>query len=189
MKLSQSGITQKRQSVQRINHSNFKFKCNFNRLWDTPANDKPENDMKTDPEPAEHPNTTVFDLLGDKWTLVILRDLLFEGKTTFTEFKASPEKIASNILTSRLKSLDSEGFVIKTGSASNKVKYWYSLTDKAIDLLPVFIALFQWSEKHVPSPVSISTNYQKLSKPGADIAAYARELRKKRDADLGMKIK
>jgi len=145
--------------------------------------------MNNDPEQAEQSSTTVYDLLGDKWTLVILRDLLFEGKTTFTEFKASPEKIASNILTSRLKSLDSEGFVIKTGSASNKVKYQYSLTDKAIELLPVFISLLQWSEKHLPGTVSTSTTYQKLSEPGADIATYARELKKKRDVDLGMKLK
>lgn len=143
--------------------------------------------MKTDPAQAEQLNTTVFDLLGDKWTLVILRDLLFENKTTFSEFKASPEKIASNILTSRLKALDTEGFVIKTGSASNKVKYQYSLTDKAIDLLPVFITLFQWSEKYLPSQIITSPNYQKLSQTGSDIAAYAHELKKKRDGDLGLK--
>jgi DNA-binding HxlR family transcriptional regulator len=88
--------------------------------------------MKVDQDQAVWSVSVALDVLGDKWTLLILRDMLFEGKSSFTEFKASREKIASNILTARLKMLDLKGFVIKTATADNKVKYRYSLTDKAI---------------------------------------------------------
>lgn len=143
--------------------------------------------MKADPKPTDSSSNSVFDLLGDKWTLVILRDLLFEGKHTFTEFKASAEKIASNILTSRLKMLDAEGFVIKTASTSNKVKYQYSLTDKAIDLLPVFLALFSWAEKHSEEDAYENAAYQQLKgSDQASIKTFIRKLRKRRDTELGI---
>ena len=142
--------------------------------------------MKADVIQANVPKSSALDILGDKWTLVILRDLLFEGKSTFTEFKNSPEKIASNILTSRLKLLDAEGFVIKTGSADNKVKYKYSPTDKTIDLLPFFIALINWAEEHgediLADPASFAN---KLSDLGS-IAAYASYLKRRRDIELGI---
>jgi DNA-binding HxlR family transcriptional regulator len=128
-----------------------------------------------------------LDLLGDKWTLLILRDMLFESKSTFTEFRQSKEGIASNILTARLAKLDAAGFVIKTSSTANKVKYQYSLTDKAIDLLPTFVTLFAWAEKHnegfhYPNPV-----YQHL-KDGrlSAIHKYAQELKGRRDHLLGI---
>lgn len=142
--------------------------------------------MKVDPTTPDSSIAFTLDILGDKWTLLILRDMLFEGKSTFTEFKASAEKIASNILTSRLKTLDAEGFVIKTASAANKVKYRYSLTDKAIDLLPIFVELFFWAEKHTIGPHYSNPAYQRLkANDSATIAAYAKEIKKHRVAELG----
>jgi DNA-binding HxlR family transcriptional regulator len=128
-----------------------------------------------------------LDLLGDKWTLLILRDMLFESKSTFTEFRQSKEGIASNILTARLAKLDAAGFVIKTSSTANKVKYQYSLTDKAIELLPTFLTLFAWAEKHGESFHYPNPAYQEL-KDGtiASINQYAHELRRRRDHLLGL---
>lgn len=127
-----------------------------------------------------------LDIFGDKWTLLILRDMLFEGKSSFSEFKASEEKIASNILTDRLKTLDAEGFLIKTASAANKAKYLYSLTDKAIDLLPVFVELFAWGEKHRANPQTCNPVYQRLkANDSATLAEYSQELKQQRDAILG----
>jgi DNA-binding HxlR family transcriptional regulator len=127
-----------------------------------------------------------LDIFGDKWTLLILRDMLFKGKSSFSEFKASEEKIASNILTDRLKALDAEGFLIKTASAANKAKYLYSLTDKAIDLLPVFIELFAWSDKYKVNQQACSPIYKKLASNNSDtIAEYAKELKLHRDTILG----
>lgn len=127
-----------------------------------------------------------IDIFGDKWTLLILRDMLFEGKSSFSEFKASEEKIATNILTARLKVLDAEGFLIKTASAANKAKYLYSLTDKAIDLLPVFVELFAWSDKHRAVKPPCNPIYKRLEANKSDtIPAYAAELKQRRDAILG----
>jgi len=127
-----------------------------------------------------------LDIFGDKWTLLILRDMLFEGKSSFSEFKASEEKIASNILTARLKALDAEGFLIKTASAANKAKYLYSLTDKAIDLLPVFVELFAWGDQYKSNLQPCNPVYKRLMANTSDtITAYAQELKKRRDAILG----
>jgi len=126
-----------------------------------------------------------LDILGDKWTLLILRDMLFEEKSSFSEFKASSEKIASNILTDRLAKLDAAGFVIKTSSIGNKVKYRYSLTDKAIDLLPVFVALFSWAEKH-GTECSNPIIKRLITNDSDALKAYSRELKKHRDATLGI---
>jgi DNA-binding HxlR family transcriptional regulator len=127
-----------------------------------------------------------LDIFGDKWTLLILRDMLFEGKSSFSEFKASEEKIASNILTDRLKTLDAEGFLIKTASAANKAKYLYSLTDKAIDLLPVFVELFSWGDKYKAIQQPCNPVYKRLRANNSEtIAEYARELKQRRDAVLG----
>jgi DNA-binding HxlR family transcriptional regulator len=143
--------------------------------------------MKVDQDQAVWSVSVALDVLGDKWTLLILRDMLFEGKSSFTEFKASREKIASNILTARLKMLDLKGFVIKTATADNKVKYRYSLTDKAIDLLPMLLELFCWAATHSEGQPYTSPVYKKLeSKNSVDIAAYSMELKKHRDSELGI---
>ncbi|MET1054348.1 MAG: helix-turn-helix domain-containing protein [Pedobacter sp.] len=127
-----------------------------------------------------------LDIFGDKWTLLILRDMLFEGKSSFSEFKASEEKIASNILTDRLKALDAEGFLIKTASAANKAKYLYSLTDKAIDLLPVFVELFAWGDKYKGVGQPCNPVYKRLTANNSStITNYAQELKQRRDAILG----
>lgn len=127
-----------------------------------------------------------LNIFGDKWTLLILRDMLFEGKSSFSEFKASEEKIATNILTDRLKALDAEGFLIKTASAANKAKYLYSLTDKAIDLLPVFVELFAWGDKYKGLREGGNPVYQSLTPNNSStIEVYAKELKKHRDAILG----
>jgi DNA-binding HxlR family transcriptional regulator len=127
-----------------------------------------------------------LDIFGDKWTLLILRDMIFEGKSSFSEFKSSEEKIASNILTDRLKTLDAEGFLIKTASAANKAKFLYSLTDKAIDLLPVFVELFAWGDKYNSIKQPSNPVYKKLvANKSKTITAYADELKRRRDAILG----
>ena len=89
-----------------------------------------------------------LDYLGDKWTLLVLRDLLFQGKRHFRDFAASDEKIASNILTARLKLLEEAGMVTRRTDADNRRCVTYSPTDKAIDLIPVLLELTRWSGKY-----------------------------------------
>jgi len=85
-----------------------------------------------------------LEILGDKWTLLIIRDALFVGSKSFGEFRSSPEKIASNILTDRLEKLVSHGIFEKTRNPDNKLKFDYTLTDKGHQLKPILFALGKW---------------------------------------------
>ncbi len=98
------------------------------------------------------PITFALEIFGDKWSLVILRDILFKGKRYYSEFLSSPEKISTNILASRLNKLESEGLVSKTQDTKNLSKYIYRLTDKGKDLLPLMLDIIEWSAKHNPQP-------------------------------------
>lgn len=91
-----------------------------------------------------------LDIFGDKWTLLIVRDLMFNGKRHFRELLASDEHISSNILTDRLKVLLDEGIVTKAENPSHKQKAIYSLTAKGDDLRPVLMQISNWSFKYRP---------------------------------------
>ena len=93
-----------------------------------------------------------LDLLGDKWTLLVVRDLLL-GKTTYTEFQQSPEGIPTNILAERLKRLLAAGIVEKSPYQERPVRYAYHLTEKGRDLGPVLSALVDWGNRHIPGTV------------------------------------
>lgn len=93
-----------------------------------------------------------LDLLGDKWTLLVVRDLLL-GKTTYTEFQQSPEGIPTNILAERLKRLLAAGIVGKSRYHERPVRYAYHLTEKGRDLGPVLSALIDWGNRHIPGTV------------------------------------
>ena len=106
-----------------------------------------------------------LELLGDRWTILIIRDL-FRGKTTFTEFAYhTDEGIATNILSNRLKKLLELGIIsFRLKSSDKKVKEYY-LTEKGIDLYPLIYQLQWWSLKHVEFEYSTNTiNWNKLLK-------------------------
>lgn len=96
------------------------------------------------------PITFSLDILGDKWTLVVMRDLMFFKKRRFKEFMESREGYASNILASRLRLLELEGIVTKTPDPDSKQSYLYTLTDKGIDLLPTLVELSVWGARNDP---------------------------------------
>jgi len=89
-----------------------------------------------------------LDYLGDKWVLLILRDLIFTNKSSYGDFLTSDEKIATNILADRLKLLEANGFIKSTVSPEKKNKFIYSLTEKGIDLIPVIVELMIWGSKY-----------------------------------------
>ncbi|MBI5611511.1 MAG: helix-turn-helix transcriptional regulator [Gammaproteobacteria bacterium] len=95
------------------------------------------------------PIANTLDLVGDKWTLLIVRDLLFFGKRQYREFSASPERIPSNILADRLKRLERAGLVAKTPYQQRPVRYAYALTPTGADLKPVLLALIEWGNRHI----------------------------------------
>jgi DNA-binding HxlR family transcriptional regulator len=99
------------------------------------------------------PVNLTIETIGDKWTLLILRDMIFHDRRHFNELlRLSPEKIASNILRDRLSTLEKKGLITKTKGAEDlhKQKITYSLTRKSIDLLPIMQELINWSAKYEP---------------------------------------
>ena len=99
------------------------------------------------------PVSCVLDLLGDKWTLLLVRDLLL-GKGTFTEFQQSPEGIPTNILAERLKRLLAAGIIGKLPYQKRPVRYRYQLTRKGSDLYPVLSAMIDWGNRYVEGTIS-----------------------------------
>ena len=88
------------------------------------------------------------EIFGDRWTLLIIRDLMFKGKKYYGEFLNSEEKIATNILADRLALLEQEGIVSKKQDENHKLKLVYSLTQKGLDLLPMLTEIILWSAKY-----------------------------------------
>lgn len=98
------------------------------------------------------PITFALEIFGDKWSLLLLRDIVFKGKKSYGEFLTSDEKISTNILASRLLKLESEGLVSKAQDTQNLSKYIYQLTTKGKDLIPLLLDMVEWSEKYNPQP-------------------------------------
>ncbi|MBC9794447.1 winged helix-turn-helix transcriptional regulator [Sinomicrobium weinanense] len=96
------------------------------------------------------PISTALDIFGDKWTLLIVRDIIFEGKSAYKEFMQSEEKIATNILANRLSILEAQGLVIKEKTTGNRSRYLYHPTPKAIALIPVIAELILWGNTYYP---------------------------------------
>ncbi|WP_271765283.1 winged helix-turn-helix transcriptional regulator [Aquimarina algiphila] len=94
------------------------------------------------------PVNQYLEVFGDKWTLLIIRDIMFDGKRYFNEIRDSDEKIASNILTDRLNKLEKSGVILKTRDIKHKQKNIYTLTKTGIDLMPIIIAMSEWSLNH-----------------------------------------
>jgi DNA-binding HxlR family transcriptional regulator len=95
------------------------------------------------------PITATLDVLGDKWSLIVVRDMLV-GKTRYGEFLTSPEGIPTNILADRLRRLEAEGLVTKDTYQTRPQRYTYTLTAKGRGLLPVLQAMARWANAHVP---------------------------------------
>jgi len=99
-----------------------------------------------------------LEVFGDRWTLLIIRDMMFAGKRHFREFLASGEGISSNILADRLAMLTRHGIVTRAGDPSHRLKAIYSLTEKGIELLPIIAQISQWSRAYMPvDPVLAET--------------------------------
>ena len=99
------------------------------------------------------PIANVLDIVGDKWTLLVVRDLLILGKHRYGEFQNSPEAIPTNILAERLRRLEAAGLVKKELYQDNPPRAEYFLTRKGADLGPVLKAMGQWGQRHIPGVV------------------------------------
>jgi len=88
------------------------------------------------------------EIFGDKWSLLIIRDLMFKGKKYYSEFLSSDEKISTNILANRLGKLETDGLITKAIDKENNSKKIYALTQKGTDLLPMLLEMIAWSAKY-----------------------------------------
>jgi DNA-binding HxlR family transcriptional regulator len=104
---------------------------------------------------SECPLSCSLDVFGDKWTLLIIRDLMFNNKNTYGDFLKSAEGIATNILASRLQTLEENNIIEKLPHPESKAKVMYRLTQKGIDLLPILIEIYLWAEKYFTVPNDI----------------------------------
>ncbi|MEM9835728.1 MAG: helix-turn-helix domain-containing protein [Bacteroidota bacterium] len=111
--------------------------------------------------------------LGDKWALLVIRDLVFEGKRFYKEFLESEEGIATNILSDRLKRLERWGIITSETYALQRTKKVYSLTEKGKDLIPTLVELIQWSAKYEGG---LNVNQRFLEKLSADKAGVIRAI-------------
>lgn len=113
-----------------------------------------------------------LELFGDRWTLLVVRDLLVRHKRHFREMMASDEGIASNILTARLKKLEQWGIIERHIDEQNRRQVVYSLTQKGIDLAPVLVEIAIWSAKYDPH-TKINKTWSRRAREDRD--ALARE--------------
>ena len=96
------------------------------------------------------PLSYTLDFFGDKWSLLILRDMALNDKSTYGEFLRSDEQIATNILADRLSMLETYGFATKQVAADKKSKFVYRLTEKGISLVPVILEIGLWGTTFNP---------------------------------------
>jgi DNA-binding HxlR family transcriptional regulator len=110
------------------------------------------NFMKEVKKRSDCPISCTLDVFGDKWSFLIIRDLLFAKECTYGDFLKSTEGIATNILASRLVTLEENKVIEKLEHPSSRAKVLYRLTRKGIDLLPVLIEMHLWFDKYATIP-------------------------------------
>lgn len=125
------------------------------------------------------PFTSALDILGDKWILVIVKQMLIEGKQTFKDFTDSEEAIATNILSAKLKFLEEVGIIIKTQRPDNKKTNLYLLTEKGLALTPLLVELATWSDGNLRDLNETMVNGESMDFLRKDKAAFANEIENK----------
>ncbi|WP_018234926.1 helix-turn-helix domain-containing protein [Ensifer sp. BR816] len=120
----------------------------------------------TDDHRSACPINLSLEVFGDKWSLLIIRDMIFGGKRHFRELLRSQEGISSNILADRLKTLLEIGMLTKRDDPSHKQKAIYSLTEMAIALVPIMAHLGAWGRRYLPVSEELSIRAQLMEEGG-----------------------
>lgn len=97
---------------------------------------------------SDCPLNTTLEVLGDRWSLLIVRDLMFKGRTTYKDFLAGGEGIATNVLANRLRRLEAEGLIEKGRDAADARRLIYRLTARGLALAPVLVEMIVWGARH-----------------------------------------
>ena len=120
--------------------------------------------MKNSKKRSDCPVSCSLDIWGDKWSLLIVRDLMFAKQCTYGDFMKADEKIATNILASRLQTLEENGIISKSDHPDSKAKVLYKLTQKGIDLVPLMIEINLWAEKYYDVPADRKAMLKEVKK-------------------------
>ena len=126
------------------------------------------------PRRSNCPIAYALDFVGDKWTLIVLRDLIMARKRHFRELLAGSEGIATNILASRLKLLEAAGLVTRRLDPAEARRVIYEPTEKALDLVPVLIELMRWSTKYDPKSAAPQRFVRRLARDREGLIADLR---------------
>lgn len=135
--------------------------------------------MDISPGRSGCPINLTLEVIGDRWSLIIIRDIMFGNRRHYRELlSGSEERIASNILASRLKRLVALGIVSKGDDPSHKQKAIYSLTAKGIELLPLLVGMGAWGRRHLPTTPALAIRQQVMEEGGpALVEDFMAELR------------
>lgn len=131
-----------------------------------------------------------LELFGDAWTLLIIRDLMFKGRTTYTGFLRAGEGIATNVLADRLVRLEEDGIIVKERDPARGSVNRYRLTSKGVDLLPILLEIIDWSAKYDPNTAADPAFVRQLRRDKASLATQlrselvARSSGRHREADM-----
>jgi DNA-binding HxlR family transcriptional regulator len=125
------------------------------------------------------PINLALEVLGDRWSLIVIRDIMFGNRRHFRELLTrSGEGIASNILAARLKRLVEAGLLSRSDDPTHRQKGIYSLTEQAIQLVPVLVQLGAWGRRHLPASPELAIRLQLMEEGGPPLwSALADELR------------
>jgi len=138
----------------------------------------------TDDRRSGCPINLTLEVLGDKWSLLILREIIFGGSRHFRELLKIQEGISSNILADRLKMLLAEGMLTKADDPSHKQKAIYSLTEQAIDLVPLLAHMGAWGRRYLPVTEELAIRAQLLEEGGPKL--WDRFMEELREEHLGV---
>lgn len=127
------------------------------------------------------PVSISLEIFGDRWSLLIIRDLMVRGLRTFREFQESGEGIATNILADRLRKLKARGILTAEAEATDRRKVIYRLTEKGIDLAPVLLELLIWGARHENSKLPCAF-IEQMEQNREQVLAEVRRRWRERDA-------
>ena len=124
----------------------------------------------SEPHRSGCPINLTLEVLGDRWSLIVIRDVMFGNRRHFRELlQKSEEGIASNILADRLKKLVDKGLLSRADDPSHKQKAIYSLTEMSIDLVPLFAEMGAWGRRHLAVSPDLAIRAELLERGGRDL--------------------
>lgn len=127
---------------------------------------------------SQCPINLAVELLGDRWSLLVIRDIVFAGKRHYRELLASDEGISTKVLAERLRALTDAGLLTRTDDPSHRQKVVYSLTERSIALVPALVQLGAWGHRHLGASDALSQPAEALDRGGpAHLEAFMHTLR------------